>query len=463
MEEKFSPDIKGCGELRLLQRVSPYELAVELWLMRDGLNENKWDFRNLEECFRTFAGTPILTAYIGKQVGDGHNSMDTVDPHTGETYRSFMAPTAERIVGQISEDEADMSLVRVDGHTWIKAKGIIWKVYAPELAEKLLRTGRMSVSVETDVHEASTEGDVEIFTSWTGIGVTILGEHVSPAIPGANVKALAALEQEFKDMKLRIAALHEPDGRGAEPQEKPKNKKEVKEKMFKNKTLEKALAEKFPDYRVLAFSDNGMNVCLASESGETFAYAFEESDKGVVVSERIRPITLSASVAFGETSVEVELGAVADHIVSRAAELSEKLAKAEKERDSLAATVEDLKAKETARRVKASHQAALAQLEEINANRAEAEKISAESIKSVLDAADKGEFVTCSNTEGEWQGEDKARSAVRDIAMLAQMEMDKAKADSQRSAQKKRYVFEAGFEGGGSGDSLEDLYSRIVN
>ena len=195
---------KMTGELKVLQRINEYEFAVEIWVMRSGVNRNRWDYRNVEENYRTFAGQPILTAYVAGQVGDGHNSHTALDPVTGELYNSYTGPTDERIVGTISENPDDISLQERDGETWIVAKGRIWRVYAPELVDKIVRTGTMEVSAETNVLEEYENGDIEVFTRWDGIGVTILGDAVAPAIPGANIKALADLRDTFVIAFLRM-------------------------------------------------------------------------------------------------------------------------------------------------------------------------------------------------------------------------------------------------------------------
>lgn len=196
------------GTLKVTQRLNEYEFGVELWVMREDENRNKWSYQNLAEYYKTFVGQPILVAYVGRQVGDGHNMAKRRDPETGEEYYSFMDGTAERIVGTLSEDERDFTLVERDGHTWLKAKGRLFEFYAPELVEKIRRQGTMEVSAETNVTESHKEGDVDVFTKWTGLGVTILGDRVNPAIPGASIAKLAAMQEEFKSLKLRAASLH---------------------------------------------------------------------------------------------------------------------------------------------------------------------------------------------------------------------------------------------------------------
>ena len=126
--------------------------CVELTMMRDGLNENRWEYRNIKDHYRSFVGQPILIAYVMGKIGDGHNSSEKVDPRTREKYYSYTDGTAERIVGTLSDDINDFSLVERDGHTWVVAKGKLFAFYAKELVDKIVRTGRMSVSVETLIH-----------------------------------------------------------------------------------------------------------------------------------------------------------------------------------------------------------------------------------------------------------------------------------------------------------------------
>lgn len=450
------------GRLKVLQKISEYEFAVELWMMRDGVNVNRWDFRNLEQHYQTFAGTPILIAYAGNQVGDGHNSEIKVDWDTGARYRSFMAPTAERIVGMISEEKSDLSLRKEGGYTWIVAKGRLWKVYAPELVEKIVRTGRMDVSVEVNVLQQHTEGDVEVITAWNGVGVTVLGDNVEPAIPGANIRALATLEDEFKKLKLRVASLSQAGNR-REPQKKFTNKG-VKKQMFENKTRTKELAAKFHEYNVLAYSEDGKNVCLMSkDSSETFAYSFEESDKGAVISERIRPVTLSAQVSFGEDVVFVPFDSVFNEMTARCRSLSEEMKSANARTEELEAKINEMNAREMERRKNASRQAAIEQLEEINCNKNEEEQIPQDRITAVLEAAQKGEFAGCAADNAVWNGEERAKSAVRDIAMQVQMEFDAKKANAIKAAKNKRYAFESDYNGKEyKNDSLEGIYARIT-
>ena len=50
------------GSVKLLRQLNQYEFAVEIDIMREGLNNNKWDYRNLNEHYLSFLGQPILIA-----------------------------------------------------------------------------------------------------------------------------------------------------------------------------------------------------------------------------------------------------------------------------------------------------------------------------------------------------------------------------------------------------------------
>ena len=67
------------GELRVLQKISNHEFEVELWIMRDAENQNKWNYQNLENHYLTFVGRPILIAYVNGKIGDGHNARKKIE------------------------------------------------------------------------------------------------------------------------------------------------------------------------------------------------------------------------------------------------------------------------------------------------------------------------------------------------------------------------------------------------
>lgn len=458
------------GELRVLQKLNTHEFEFEADILRDGpVQGGAWDFRNLETYYKTFAGRPVLIAYVGEMVGDGHNSQERIDRETGERYTSYMAPTAERIVGIISEDEDDLSLIERDGHTWVRVKGRIWSYYAPELVEKLIRTGRMDVSVETNILEMREEDGVEVFERWEGMGLTVLGDHVDPAVPGANIRALAALQQDFETMKLRVAALREAEDKppAADQNEKAKNPKNaykgVKRRM--NKTLEKELAAKFPEHIVLGASDDGLNVALLSKnSTETFCYSFAPEDKGAVLPERMKAVNLSAAMPVGdEVTVDIDFQRLMEQTCAESERLAKENQELKERCEKMEAEAKASLARETARRIKVSVAAAVAKLAEINANRAEADRFDAAIIDEIKKCAENGDYVNCEAEDGEWCGEAKVKDAVSCACMNKQEEMDKAKAETARNASCRKYAFEPDFTGANEEGGLAGLYASMVN
>ena len=291
---------KSFGQIRVLQKLNEYEFGVELTMMRDGLNENRWEYRNIKDHYRSFVGQPILIAYVMGKIGDGHNSSEKVDPRTREKYYSYTDGTAERIVGTLSDDINDFSLVERDGHTWVVAKGKLFAFYAKELVDKIVRTGRMSVSVETLIHEMHKDGDTEVFTSWSGIGVTILGEGVAPAIPGANIARLSAMQDEFKTLKLRAASLQKSPENNA-PKEGVTTRKGVKKLNTYSKRQLTELSARFEGYKVLAAGeqDGKVYVALLSKDGAFKSYVMENAAE-TVVPEKFVSLSAKTVVPFGE-------------------------------------------------------------------------------------------------------------------------------------------------------------------
>lgn len=441
--------------IRVLGRDDFKNYIVELDAMRSGPNENHWDFQNVDAYAQTFIDTPILIAILrnGKQLGDGHNHEEKIDQRTGEPYWSFVGEMAERPVGFIQEVRTE---TREDGYVWLVAKGIIWRFYNRELVEKLTRTGRMSVSVETNIKEAQTSGDIEIFTAWEGLGVTILGDGVAPAVPGANIHALAALQNEFKSLQLKAASKDPPEG--AQSRKKLIGKG-VKQPMIENKTLLAQLQQKFADYKVVGASEDGTKVCLLGKDHvSAFTYAFAESDKGEVIAERIKPVALSATIEFEDGSVVVPFD-------SYVRELSESLSVAEaeatslrKEKDALTATLSEMKENEKERRKEDAKNAAKQRLAQINANRAEGECVPEEAINEVLEAADNGEFAECSNACAE------AESRVNSLCMKEIEKIDKAKVEKTRAMSEKRWGFDGSItDTPKNGNDISAMFSRIAS
>ena len=43
--------VSASGTLKVMQKLNEYEFGVELWVLREGENRNKWDYRNLRDYY----------------------------------------------------------------------------------------------------------------------------------------------------------------------------------------------------------------------------------------------------------------------------------------------------------------------------------------------------------------------------------------------------------------------------
>lgn len=440
---KTKPTGRDGGMLRVLSQDSDLNYEVELAILRSGVNRNKWDYRNVERYANTFLGTPILCAFPDGQIGDGHNMREYRDKDGNIRY-SFLSPTAERIVGTIYDDPAVIRTEVRDGETWVIARGKLWRFYNPELVDKIACQGSMEVSAETDVSSQYKNGDIDVFEVWKGLGVTILGDLVDPAVPGANIKAFAALRERFIQLKA-ASANHDPQPGG--------NKKGVKK--LSKKILMKELAPKFEGYRILGASSSGNHVLMLNGDMVPCAYEFQEGDHGVVIPERITPVALPLTYAFNETE-KVEVDA-ADVLCDAAKEACDKAEAAQKECEATKSELADCKAqlaamteRENARRMKACEDAVKSRLDEAVKNLSMDSTLADDVLQAVKD----GKYMNTVDASGNFIGD---QLAVNDL--LAKIGEAQMRAATQKPA---RYAWEGGVaQTSGSGDSLTDAIARI--
>lgn len=415
------------GELRVTQKLSPYEFGVELWVMRDGLNRNRWDYQNIERYYQTFLGTPILCAYIDEQIGDGHNMQVRRDPQTGESYYSFIDGTSERIVGTLSDDPKDLTIQEdAEGQKWLVAKGRLFAFYAKELVDKIVRTGRMEVSAETEVLDSYEEEDREVFTEWRGIGVTILGDGVAPAIPNARITELAAMQDEFKELKLKAASFNNTP-KEIEPQ--TKTKKEVGKTMNVFSKVQVAeLSQRFEGYTAIGAmqDDNGIHVCLMSDAGATAIYTMETLND-TIVPEKITKVNAQVNFQFGEDcTVAVDACELTDRISADLINANNALESTKADLEKANATITDMRTFEEKRRVQAAKDKAVATLNSFNANRAD--KVAESALDELNAEIEKGVFTNSVDESGAWTGETAVAEKVLAICAKSVMELDEQNA-----------------------------------
>lgn len=288
------------GQLRLLSAKDGWLQKVEVRLLNEEENRNGWIYRNLDEHRKLFARTPILCAYVGDKIADGHNFTMRKDEKEGKEVPDFTAPDAERIVGYFANDE-DIRIEFIDGKKWIVGVGTIFTWYNRQLVEKLKSRGSLSVSIETLINEMHYEGKTEVFTKYQILGTTILNEKVNPAVVGANIKTLQ-FKGDIQEFTMRVASFDKqqlglPNN---EPQTQQNSKKGVGKSM-KILNLDD-IRDKFEGYTVLGC--NGLSVALLSDEGRTFTYTFQENEDTVVPS-RIEAVAVNSVFGEGDGAVTV--------------------------------------------------------------------------------------------------------------------------------------------------------------
>ena len=434
------------GELKVLQKLNPYEFGVECRILRSGWNRNKWNYQNVDEFYLTFVGQPILCAFPRGKVGDGHNSKVETDPATGEKYFSFIGESYEKIVGTLSSNESDFWLEDVEGETWIVGKGKLFAFYAKELVDNIVEKGVMETSAETVVYESYEENGGEVFTSWAGIGLTCLGEGVSPAIPGARIEELAAMKEEFNQLCLKAASyigneedeteeeeevpVHAEDNNDKPQEDIPKGGITTLKSFTKRQMAE--LAPKFNGYQVLGAGkdETGIHVVLMSADGTTAICTMGSLDE-VILPERIEKAEAAASFSFGEDAqLEVNTCDITDTLSANLVIANSTIESLNKDLEEAKATIATMTENEKNRRVQAAHDKAVATLAEFNEYRDE--KVEDDVLVAINAAIDNGDYTDVVTEAGQWNGEQRVADAVYAACGKKVREMDKASAANKK-------------------------------
>lgn len=447
------------GNLKFMGQDEDKNFLVQVEIVRSGPNRNGWDFQNMETLSRTFLGVPLLCAYLPNRVGDGHNFREATLP-TGEQVLDFTGPTAERIVGMISENPEDLWTEEREDGVWAVARGRIWRFYNRQLVDKLALQGGMAVSAEIETHGGYTnEEGIEVYDDWTGLGVTLLHESVPPAVPGANIQAIRAMSEEFKEMKFKAASYHPnaEEEQGLREVEGGKNTNEMNDKgvsktMSFNRREAERLGPKFDGYTIVGLSDDSMNVILMSETGGLFSYCFNEEHGEGVVAEGISPVK-SVSVMCGD--VPADLDAIMHGLTDKCKGQEATIANLNAQIETLNRENEALKTAEHDRRiemVKASVQKALADIAESCDNAENCDNEAAEIEGCAEDYA-------AMETDGKFCGADAAYDKL--MSVYGKKVAEARKADAARNrAQFAWNQVDADTAGGSGIDALVARYNQ---
>lgn len=433
------------GQLKVLETDNDKVYRVRIKALNSATNRNNWRYINLEQHLQEFRDIPILTAYVGGGaiVGDGHNYNMRRDPQTGEEYPSFTAPDAERIVGWVPKD-ANIRIENEDGVDWVVVDAGIWAWYSRELVDKIVRQGELSVSIETLVYDEYMDGDVAVETSYSVLGITILGNGVSPAVAGAKIQTLAELSELRNNMAeavLKAASFigeeAEPEPAGVEdPEIEPTKKSNKGESTSMNYFSRKQLAElepKFPDMKVLAAAsdEQGIHVCLMADDGATSVYTME-SDGATIAPEKFQKVNAQAVFNFGaECDMSVDLCDLWDTMSANVIRFQSEADKASKALEEANATIKAMQDAENKRRISAAKEMARNTLDKANANREE--KYSDEFLSAINADIEAGMYTERMNSENEWIGAAEVETRVLAECARQQAAIDEKLAKSKES------------------------------
>lgn len=414
------------GRLKVLEAVNRKLYRVEIWALNDRVNRNGWKYINLESHLPEFQDIPILTAYLrdGKVIGDGHNFDMRIDPKTGEQYASFTGADSERIVGWIPKD-ANIR-IEPDGDTkWVVVTGYLWTWYSRELVEKIAgQGGGMEVSIETLVTKEHIENGYDVESEYVVLGITVLGDGVSPAVAGASIKSLAELRSSMKDEILKAASYIGEKEPETQKTTNPKERKKITMIPTMRQLAEAGKA--FEGYTCVGLSEDGMRVALLSADHAPFFYAFSETDKGNVIPERIKAASAIVTFKADEMETEASLDTVMAPALNSLNAAEQRVKDLEANVQSLTEKLDGMEKREKARRLQAAKDAAKAALDKFNANRDEDRKFNCDILDGLNSRIDAGEFTECEDKECNWVGDKMVANEVAVLCMAEQAKQDAA-------------------------------------
>lgn len=450
--------VSAVGSLRILTEEEGLLQKVEVSLLNGEVNRNNWRYENLDEHRKLFAETPLLVAYKGNQIGDGHN-FDEVRNPDGTVTASFMSATAERIVGWFKQDN-DIRLETIDNKTWIVGTGYIWKWYAQELVAKLRGQGRgrseMSVSIETLIDEMHMDGDTEVYTKYQILGTTILGDDVAPAVKDASIRALSAIGMTgIRELTLRVASAN-PQPKPECENEKGEDEKSVsvnkKGHISMNAVRIKELTPLFPGFRLVTATEN--SVVLCSEDGDIYRAPYSVENGEIIPGAKVA-VNAVVTVGEGEDAVSVSLDDIRSNDAQRISDLTEKLNAAELSAKNANETLDAMKKRENERRIEAVKGAIKARFDEVREN-AECE-LADDACSSLVTDEKIAYYASLEDKDGKFCGD---ITACRDVDALC-MDAILASGKKRRENAEHRFAFDIKPEQNEK-DGLDQIISNML-
>lgn len=293
------------GQLRVCSTDNKKNYKVQLMLLNEITNRNKWRYTRVAEHIYEANDIPLLYSAFDGKIGNSHD-FEIIEDEKGNRYASFIGAKSEHPYGwipSIINGKSNAHIENIDGVDWLVATAYLPSYYNVEMIKELETNGnQMPISIETLVTLSHYEGDVEVMDKYSIIGVTILGVDVRPAVANAKVRKLSANGETFQEIKLRVASL--ADEFNNEPQtQKEKNKEKGVVKQMAKKTLHiEDVKSKFPNHTVLGV--NGQTVAMLNEKGRCCSYTFGDKEE-TVAPEKIEEIAVNAVFGDGDNAVSI--------------------------------------------------------------------------------------------------------------------------------------------------------------
>lgn len=293
------------GQLRVCSTDDKKNYKVQLMLLNEITNRNKWRYTRVAEHINEANDIPLLYSAFDGKIGNSHD-FEIIEDEKGNRYASFIGAKSEHPYGwipSIINGQSNAHIENIDGVDWLVATAYLPSYYNVEMIKELESNGnQMPISIETLVTLSHYDGDVEVMDKYSIIGVTILGVDVRPAVANAKVRKLSANGETFQEIKLRVASL--ADEFNNEPQtQKEKYKEKGVVKQMAKKTLHiEDVKSKFPNYIVLGVK--GQTVAMLNEKYRCCTYTFGENEE-TVAPERIEQIAVNANFGEGDNVVSV--------------------------------------------------------------------------------------------------------------------------------------------------------------
>ncbi len=452
------------GSLRVCGVDDKKNYTVELMLLNELVNENNWQYTQIESHKKEVEDIPILYSVINGKIGNSHD-FEIVTSSDGKQYASFIGAESEHPYGWIPQyinGKPNAQIKRIDNIDWLVAQGYLPRFYNTEMIAELEKNGgKMPISIETLIEEYHMVGNVEVEDKYRIIGVTILGVTTKPAVKGANIKKNAVNKQSLEELKLRAASLANANS-NKEPQTQNTNKN--KENTMKVKNLE----DLKPAFKALGYSAlkvNGQTVALLSDTGRLCSYTYCDNED-TIVPERINEVSVTSTFGEGDDAISLSgqefVGAMIAKLNATEAALKDATTKYTADTEALNLQLNKLKEAETQRRKNAIREAVKSQFEKNQKHCSFA--VDEHMCDDLLTDECVSKYASIVDINGEFAG-DKEITKEIDSRFMAKMREEDEKEKMRKNAQEKTFLWQDFVNGGDNAqtiDEVDESISRIM-